>query len=57
MKLVNVEAKSAVEDMHRGLHLAMAALLTNRDKDEAERILRQLDAVMAGFLNEVRISR
>lgn len=56
MQVATKEALEGVQDMHRGLHLAMEELIRNKDYDRAEQILRQLDQVMSRWLNDTKIS-
>ena len=39
-----------MEEIHRGLHLAMDALIKQKNQTEAENLLRQLDAMLATFI-------
>jgi hypothetical protein len=40
-------------NLHRGLHFAMEALINKKDYSEAERLLRQVDAIMANCINKL----
>lgn len=50
-KKANREAHDAVRELRKGLHIAMDNLITRNDKDEAEFVLRQLDARMGDWLD------
>ena len=39
-----------LEEIHRGLHLAMDALIKQKNQTEAENLLRQLDTMLATFI-------
>jgi hypothetical protein len=57
MKAATKSAVEDVEDMHRGVHLALEALVNQKDKARAEEILRQLDSRMASWLNTTQVAR
>ncbi len=44
-------------DLHRGLHFALDHLVNRGDKDEAERVLRQIDVRMSHLLNTAKVTR
>lgn len=45
--------KEELEDLKRGLHVAMENLINQKDYDEAERVLRQLDQRLVSLINEI----
>jgi hypothetical protein len=55
MKVANQEAVDAVEDMKRGLHMAMTEFIRNREYDKAEQILHQLDQTMVRWINDTKV--
>lgn len=55
--IVNHEAEALILDLHRGLHAAMDALIENKDYDEAEVILRQMDERFRTFINGAKTAR
>lgn len=44
-------------DLHNGLHQAMEQLVNQKDHDEAERILRLIDARMSDLINRAQVLR
>ncbi|MRH20281.1 hypothetical protein [Rhodovulum strictum] len=56
-KVANREALDGVQQMHRGVHMALDALVHQGDTEAAVEILRQLDAVMVDWINETRKMR
>jgi hypothetical protein len=57
MKVANQQAVDAVEDMRRGLHMAMTEFIRNREYDRAEQILHQLDDAMARWISDTKVVR
>lgn len=53
-ELASAEVIGDLEDIHRGLHVAMECLINARDYSEAELVLRQIDQRMARLINSVR---
>jgi hypothetical protein len=47
-------ASEEIAHLHHGLHLAMEALIRQRDYDEAERVLRIVDVELARVLDQLR---
>ncbi len=43
-----------LEEAHDGLQSAMRSLINKRDAREAERLLRIVDALMAGLIEDIR---
>ena len=41
-----------VQDLHRGIHASLEALVTDKNPSEAERILRMVDERMAALINQ-----
>ena len=56
-KVANREAIDGVQQMHRGLQLALDELLTRRDHDRAAEILRQIDVMMVDWIEETKTRR
>jgi hypothetical protein len=52
-KTANKEAVDAVQDMHRGLHIALDNLVNRNDTAKTEEILRELDFHMTRWLNQI----
>lgn len=44
-------------DLHNGLHQVMEQLINRKDYDEAERILRIIDARMSNLINRATVVR
>lgn len=57
MKAATKNAIDAVQDMHRGVHLALEAHVNQKDGARTEEILRQLDHMMASWLNTTKVVR
>jgi len=55
--IINQEAEEIILDLHQGLHAAMDALIENKDYDEAEVILRQMDDRFRTFINDAKTAR
>lgn len=55
MYVMNREALDKVEDMRRGLHVAMTALIRNKDYAEAEFVLKQMDERLGRLITETKI--
>lgn len=53
---VNQEAADTIIDLHKGLHAAMDALIRDRDNDQAELILRQMDDRFSRLRREMKIA-
>jgi len=56
-KVANREAIDGVQQMHRGLQLALDELLTRNDHDRAAEILRQIDVMMVDWIEETKTRR
>jgi len=56
-KIATEAVKDELEDLKRGLHLAMHNLIDRKDCDEAEVILRQLDQRLVQLINEIEVAR
>ena len=52
MRLIT-KPSDELTQMHRGLHFAMEALINKKDYGEAERLLRQVDGMMAKCINRL----
>ena len=46
---------ATVQDLHRGLHASMEALVTEKNPAEAERILRMVDERMTALINQTEV--
>lgn len=55
MYVMDQAAADKVQDLRRGLHVAMTALITNGDRREAETVLRQMDAAFASLTSQTQI--
>ena len=55
MNAISKSAESDLQEIHRGLHLAMQKLINDKDAGGAEVILRQLDVRLANFLNNAKV--
>lgn len=55
MYIMDQTAADKVRDIQRGLHVAMTALITNQDYDEAALVMRQMDAAFRGLISETQI--
>lgn len=53
-EIVNREAADTIIDLHNGLHIAMDALIRNRDYDQAELVLRQMDERLSRLRREMK---
>ncbi|MBN9018457.1 MAG: hypothetical protein J0H11_13645 [Rhizobiales bacterium] len=49
------EVEGELQDIHRGLHIAMDRLIAQRDYDEAETVLRQVDQRMSTLINKSKV--
>lgn len=47
---MNQNARDKVLDLHTGLHVAMTALIRNKDYAETELVLRQLDSALGDLI-------
>ncbi|MEX5729135.1 hypothetical protein Ga0609869_002488 [Rhodovulum iodosum] len=56
-KLANREAIDGVQQMHRGLQMALQELVLHKDYERAEAILRQLDIAMVDWIDETKTRR
>lgn len=50
-------AYEELEDIHVGVHAAMDNLINRKNNDEAERILRIIDAKLANLINNTKAQR
>ena len=48
-------AELIVQDLQRGLHASMDALITDKNPEEAERILRMVDERMTALINQTEV--
>jgi hypothetical protein len=55
MYVMNRDALDKVEDMRRGLHVAMTALVKNKDYAEAEYVMKQLDARLGALIAQTQV--
>jgi hypothetical protein len=53
----NQELEDALKDIHKGLHVAMTAFIRDRDLDEAELVMRQLDSRLSQVINATKVIR
>lgn len=51
--LASSDVITDLTNLHRGLHLAMDALMTSRDHEESARILRLVDQRLSNLINTV----
>ena len=60
-KLIQYAYTKPVEDeltdLHNGLHEVMEQLINRKDYDEAERIIRIIDARMSNLINKTTVVR
>ncbi|MGC9419124.1 MAG: hypothetical protein ACP5EN_09135 [Rhodovulum sp.] len=56
-KVASREALDDIQQMHRGVHMALDALVNQSDPERAVEILQQIDAAMVTWINEVRQMR
>lgn len=52
--VANQELVDRLKDLQRGLHAAMTALIGNKNKEETELILRQMDHHMTVTINNIK---
>jgi hypothetical protein len=55
MYVMNRDALDKVEDVRRGLHVAMTALITSRDYAEAEYIMKQMDDRLGVLIAQTQV--
>ncbi|TCP62856.1 hypothetical protein EV663_101116 [Rhodovulum bhavnagarense] len=53
----NREARDGIQQMHRGVQIALDALVNRNDPETAVEILRRLDVAMVDWINETRVFR
>jgi len=51
------ELKDKLEDLHRGLHIAMDALVNNKDYRRTEEVLREMDFHFVNCLRALKVAR
>lgn len=51
---LNRATEQELGNLHGGLHQAMDALIRRNDRDEAERILRQVDQRLSVLINSAK---
>jgi hypothetical protein len=58
MKYVaNKQLKDELDDLHRGLHLAMDALINQKDYERTEQLLREMDHYLSNIVTETKVAR
>lgn len=55
--VANREARDGIQQMHRGVQIALDALVNQNDPETATEILRKLDMAMVDWINETRTFR
>ena len=55
--VANREARDGIEQMHRGIHMALEALVNRNDPETAIEILRQIDVAMVDWIDATRVFR
>lgn len=55
--LANQAVKDDLEDIKRGLHVAMEQLINRQDYREAEEVLRQVDIRLVALINALQTDR
>ncbi|TCP21788.1 hypothetical protein [Rhodovulum adriaticum] len=53
----NREARDGIQQIHRGVHMALDALENQNDPETAARILRQIDVAMVDWINATQVFR
>lgn len=56
-EVVNADAADTIVDLHKGLHVAMDALIRDKDYAEAELVLRQMDERFSRLRREMETSQ
>jgi hypothetical protein len=51
----NRELHEKLSDRHRGLHVAMTEMMTNKNLEEAEIVLRQIDERLKGLIKSTKV--
>jgi chemotaxis regulatin CheY-phosphate phosphatase CheZ len=51
----NRELHEKLSDLHRGLHVAMTEMMTNKNLEEAEIVLRQIDERLKGLIKSTKV--
>ncbi len=58
MKYVATKAlKDQIDDIHRGLHIAMDALINKKDYRRTEEVLREVDHYLSIIVSETKVAR
>ena len=57
MKIATVEAVEDLQDIHRGLHAAMDALIRSKDAKKTEEILHQIDQRMTSWIKQTKVAK
>ncbi len=57
MYLANKETEDELLDIYNGLHIAMENLIRQRNYEEAERVIRIVDAKMSNLINSIKVVR
>lgn len=55
MYVMNRNALDKAEDIRRGLHVAMTALITNNDYAQAEHVLKQMDDNLGELIAQTQV--
>lgn len=53
----NREARDGIQQMHRGVQMALDALVNGNDPETAAEILRQIDVAMVDWIDATRVFR
>jgi len=51
------DLKDKLDDLHRGLHIALEALLKQKDYGRTEQLLRELDFHLTQVVNQTKVAR
>lgn len=54
-KLANQAVKDELEDLKRGLHIAMAHLIERKNYRDAEDVLRQVDTHLVELIDSIQV--
>ncbi|UDL87301.1 hypothetical protein LGH82_19120 [Mesorhizobium sp. PAMC28654] len=51
------ELKDQIDDLHRGLHFTLEALVNQKDYRRSEELLREMDFYLTRMVNETKVTR
>ncbi len=51
------ELKDQIDDLHRGLHIAMEAVIRQKDYRRAEEVLHEMDHYLTLMVTETKVAR